>query len=172
MNQFSETYHEQLNEAEKMIQLHEEESNSKDQFSKLTKIEIIELAETLIQTADIKAAYSNLLELKEAFEKISVAEKPIQIKEWIDAGNEMKDFVPHQDELKSIYTVMAYLNDVPDGQGGTTRFFSEIEPGSPPIYVKPKKGSVVIFNHNIAHDGERLTGNEKYIMRSDIMIKI
>jgi hypothetical protein len=78
----------------------------------------------------------------------------------------------YQDELKSIYTVMAYLNDVPDGQGGTTRFFSEIEPGSPPIYVKPKKGSVVIFNHNIAHDGERLTGNEKYIMRSDIMIKI
>lgn len=101
MNQFSETYHEQLNEAEKLIQLHEEESNSKDQFSKLTKIEIIELAETLIQTADIKAAYSNLLELKEAFEKISVAEKPIQIKEWIDAGNEMKDFVPPQDELKS-----------------------------------------------------------------------
>lgn len=101
MNQFSETYHEQLNEAEKLIQLHEEESNSKDQFSKLTKIEIIDLAETLIQTADIKGAYSTLLELKEAFEKISVAEKPVQIKEWIEAGNEMKDFVPPQDELKS-----------------------------------------------------------------------
>jgi hypothetical protein len=77
-----------------------------------------------------------------------------------------------QDGLRSIYTVMAYLNDVPDGQGGATRFFSEIEPSSPPIYVKPKKGSVVIFNHNIAHDGEELRGDEKYIMRSDIMVKI
>jgi hypothetical protein len=77
-----------------------------------------------------------------------------------------------QDGLRSIYTVMAYLNDVPDGQGGATRFFSEIEPSSLPIYVKPKKGSVVIFNHNIAHDGEQLRGDEKYIMRSDIMVKI
>lgn len=76
------------------------------------------------------------------------------------------------DGLRSIYTVMAYLNDVPDGQGGATRFFSEIEPSSLPIYVKPKKGSVVIFNHNIAHDGEELRGDEKYIMRSDIMVKI
>jgi len=77
-----------------------------------------------------------------------------------------------QDGLRSIYTVMAYLNDVHDGQGGSTRFFSEIEPSSLPIYVKPKKGSVVIFNHNIAHDGEELRGDEKYIMRSDIMVKI
>ena len=87
-------------------------------------------------------------------------------------------FAPHYDSpvrhngLQSIYTVMAYLNDVPAGQGGATRFFSEIEPDSPPIYVNPKKGSVVIFIHNIAHDGERLRGDAKYIMRSDIMIKI
>jgi hypothetical protein len=87
-------------------------------------------------------------------------------------------FAPHYDTpvcydgLQSIYTVMAYLNDVPDGQGGATRFFNEIEPSSLPICVKPKKGSVVIFNHNIAHDGEQLRGDEKYIMRSDIMVKI
>jgi len=87
-------------------------------------------------------------------------------------------FAPHydtpicKDGLQSIYTVMAYLNDVPDGQGGATRFFSEIDPSSPPIYVKPKKGSVVIFKHNIAHDGEQLKGDEKYIMRSEIMVKI
>ena len=87
-------------------------------------------------------------------------------------------FAPHYDSpvsydgLQSIYTVMAYLNDVPDGQGGATRFLSEIEPGSSPIYVRPKKESVVVFAHNIAHDGERLLGDEKYIMRSDIMVKI
>jgi hypothetical protein len=67
---------------------------------------------------------------------------------------------------------MAYLNDVPDGQGGATRFLSEIEPGFPPIYLRHKKGSVVVFAHNIAHDGERLLGDEKYIMRSDIMVNM
>lgn len=74
--------------------------------------------------------------------------------------------------LQSTYTVMAYLNDLNEGEGGSTRFFSEIEPDSPPIYLKPKQGSVVIFNHNVAHDGERLKGHVKYIMRSDIMIPL
>lgn len=87
-------------------------------------------------------------------------------------------FAPHYDSpichdgLQSTHTVMAYLNDVNEGEGGATRFFSEMDQGSPPIYIKPKKGSVVIFNHNIAHDGEELKGNAKYIMRSDIMISI
>jgi hypothetical protein len=85
-------------------------------------------------------------------------------------------FAPHYDSpichdgLQSIYTVMAYLNDVPSGNGGATRFFSELQQGSLPLYIQPKKGSIVIFNHNIAHDGEQLRGDEKYIMRSDIMV--
>ena len=73
------------------------------------------------------------------------------------------------DGLESVYTVMAYLNDVPREQGGATRFFSEKTPGLPPICIHPKRGSVVIFKHNIAHDGEELRGDRKYIMRSDVM---
>lgn len=72
--------------------------------------------------------------------------------------------------LESLFTVMAYLNDVPIEKGGSTRFFSEKIPSLATICIQPKKGSVVIFKHNTSHDGEEFFGDKKYIVRSDIMI--
>ena len=84
-----------------MINQQEEDQTNRDKFSRLTKEEIIEAAESLIQTADVKSAYENLLLLKEIYEKHSAEEKPAKIQEWIAAGNDPKDFVPANDELKS-----------------------------------------------------------------------
>jgi hypothetical protein len=35
--------------------------------------------------------------------------------------------------------------------------------------VRPEPGMVLIFQHNILHEGERLGSGKKYIMRSDVM---
>jgi len=96
----SENYHAQLNEAEELLNAQTEPSTS-NRFSKLTKNEIIVEAEKLIQTADVKSAYDTLLDLKDSFEKISQSERSDQIKVWVDAGNDAKDFVPSSDDLKS-----------------------------------------------------------------------
>ncbi len=96
----SENYHEQLNEAEALLNS-QKENNTRERFSKLTKEEIIAEAEKLVQTADVKSAYDTLLEFKDAFEKITQSERPEQIKAWIDAGNDPKDFIPSSDDLKT-----------------------------------------------------------------------
>ncbi|MGC6413680.1 MAG: DUF349 domain-containing protein [Bacteroidia bacterium] len=96
----SENYHAQLNEAEELLNAQTEPSTS-NRFSKLTKNEIIVEAEKLIQTADVKSAYDTLLDLKDSFEKITQSERSDQIKVWVDAGNDAKDFVPSSDDLKS-----------------------------------------------------------------------
>lgn len=101
MTSQSENYNEQLHLAEHLINQQEEDQNKRDKFSRLTKEEIIETAESLIQTADVKVAYEDLLLLKEIYEKRSADEKPSQIQDWVAAGNDAKDFVPSNDELKA-----------------------------------------------------------------------
>lgn len=62
----------------------------------------------------------------------------------------------------SYYTFMVYLND--DYEGGQTKF----ESGE---FVNPKKGTALIFEHSLRHEGARLTNGCKYVLRSDIMYK-
>jgi prolyl 4-hydroxylase len=62
----------------------------------------------------------------------------------------------------SYYTFMIYLND--DYEGGQTKF----ESGE---FVNPKKGTALIFEHSLKHEGARLTSGCKYVLRSDIMYK-
>lgn len=101
MNAQSENYKEQLNEAQNLILQHDEESNAKNLLSKLTREEIINRAEGFIQTADVKSAYENLLILKDVYEKRVSEERPAQIQEWVNQGNDAKNFVPASDELKT-----------------------------------------------------------------------
>jgi len=73
--------------------------------------------------------------------------------------------------IRSHYTVMVYLNDIGSEDGGATRFFKEddLHNKDPPLLtIQPKIGQVLIFNHKMLHDGEK-TLVEKYIMRSDLM---
>ncbi|XP_005110744.1 probable prolyl 4-hydroxylase 3 [Aplysia californica] len=80
-------------------------------------------------------------------------------------------FKPHYDGVyirengeRSCITFQLYLNE--GFQGGATNFLGsnfEVEP------VVPKTGSVLIFQHDIFHEGEELKKGRKYAMRTDVM---
>ena len=60
-------------------------------------------------------------------------------------------------------TVQIYLNE--KFKGGTTR----LKGGRRFVDVVPKTGSVLLFDHDIFHEGCKLTSGQKMIIRSDIM---
>lgn len=66
---------------------------------------------------------------------------------------------------KSHITVQIYLND--KFKGGTTRFVS----GNRYYDVHPRKGSALVFDHNLLHQGAQVTKGIKYSVRTDIMFK-
>ena len=70
----------------------------------------------------------------------------------------------------SYITVQLYLND--KFKGGATRFLcgSVKKPSNSRYYdVKPKVGSVLIFDHDILHEGSEVKNGTKYSVRTDIM---
>lgn len=89
-------------------------------------------------------------------------------------------FSPHYDSHfeisstnRSFYTFMIYLNEVKDG--GATHFLSDSS--NPPRgrileKLQPEPGMLLIFQHNIYHEGEELNKGVKYLMRSDIMYEL
>lgn len=97
-------------------------------------------------------------------------------------------FTPHRDatyiyneDTRSILSILIYLND--DFEGGNTIFYKahgkrekndlvsdELERGFDiRLKFKPKVGSVLIFNHNIIHEGSEIFSGDKYFIRSDIV---
>merc|ERR1712008_311619 len=92
-------------------------------------------------------------------------------------------FLPHFDlgwdegnMLRSIKTFMVYLND--DFSGGDTNFFNEKQvhyrfpkQANRTYAFRPKKGSCLVFNHCITHDGGKLFAGVKYILRTEVMYK-
>ena len=88
-------------------------------------------------------------------------------------------FAPHQDLRyvrgpecgpkageTSYVTVQLYLND--KFKGGVTRFLSGKD-GRRHFNVTPKRGSVLIFDHDLVHEGSMVTDGIKYSVRTDIM---
>ena len=73
---------------------------------------------------------------------------------------------PDQSE-KSQITVQLYLNE--GFQGGETTF---IGPKDERVAVVPKPGKVLIFQHQLRHEGSLLKSGRKYSMRTDVMYKI
>lgn len=77
-------------------------------------------------------------------------------------------FKQHQDGsyIKSInewseFTFMVYLND--DFQGGETKFIRSI--------VRPKRGCLLLFKHELIHEGCPVLEGVKYVLRTDVMYK-
>ena len=62
----------------------------------------------------------------------------------------------------SAYTFMIYLND--DFSGGETAFNE--------LTVEPKKGTALIFRHELKHEGKPIIDGIKYVLRSDIMYRL
>uniref|UniRef100_A0A7S4L0M6 Prolyl 4-hydroxylase alpha subunit domain-containing protein n=1 Tax=Paramoeba aestuarina TaxID=180227 RepID=A0A7S4L0M6_9EUKA len=73
---------------------------------------------------------------------------------------------------RSYVTLQLYLNT--PAKGGATTFFSVYTKDGKPIEkiaVNPRPGKVLIFQHNILHEGSLLEEGVKYAMRTDIMYK-
>ncbi|GAB5372061.1 hypothetical protein AAMO2058_001633500 [Amorphochlora amoebiformis] len=95
----------------------------------------------------------------------------------ISRYTETQFFSPHQDgsytpasdpKLHSELSIVIYLNQ--DFQGGLTRFFKDITiAGSPGAVIRPKIGSMLIFDHLLWHEGAPVIKGTKWIIRSDIM---
>jgi len=79
-------------------------------------------------------------------------------------------FAPHYDGCfkrsdaeESLLTFMVYLND--DFEGGATRF---LDFG---VSVVPRRGSSLLFQHRLLHEGAEVTRATKYVLRSDVMYR-
>ena len=90
-------------------------------------------------------------------------------------------FKPHEDGFYirpdnseiSYITVQIYLNDLDEEDGGATTF---TENAYNRIYkdysVIPKVGRVLLFEHDIEHEGSILKNGLKYCIRTDVMYSI
>ena len=76
---------------------------------------------------------------------------------------------------KSFFTLLIYLND--DFEGGETNFIhydrkiikKKLKQDKILTPIIPKKGQLLIFKHNILHEGCIIKSGEKLVLRSDIM---
>lgn len=108
LKKIAETYSEQLDEAEKLIAGSDDDSEDQTDYSTLSKEDIISRAERTLHAPNAKKANEILNELRNALNAIEQADRPNQIKEWTDLGNDPRDFKPTHDEFfhkfNSIYT--------------------------------------------------------------------
>mmetsp|Transcript_82325 Transcript_82325/g.136191 ORF Transcript_82325/g.136191 Transcript_82325/m.136191 type:complete len:289 (-) Transcript_82325:60-926(-) len=97
-------------------------------------------------------------------------------------------FAPHADMTfsrsdppqHSCLTLILYLSDSKDCCGGTTRFISPSCVNAKQglrcdhscvacVDADVKKGSILVFEHQLEHAGTLLTSGEKFVMRTDVM---
>lgn len=71
--------------------------------------------------------------------------------------------------VQSKLTFMIYLNSANEFEGGRTLFFKTKETEEIWASYIPKQGDLIVFDHNVWHEGEVLTKGEKFVLRSDIL---
>ncbi len=81
-----------------------------------------------------------------------------------------QDGIYYTDKLQSKYTFLLYLNDTSEFTGGNTLFYTNKTDKKAQKIIVPKKGKLVIFDHRIWHKGDIVSGGNKYILRSDVMV--
>ncbi len=68
---------------------------------------------------------------------------------------------------------MVYLND--GFEGGATEFnlrrSGMIQLDDPLLTVTPAAGKLLVFRHDILHQGAAVTSGRKYVLRSDVMYR-
>jgi hypothetical protein len=80
------------------------------------------------------------------------------------------DGVHYRNETtQSKLTFMIYLNSATEFKGGRTLFFKTKETDEIWASYIPKQGDLIVFDHNVWHEGEILTQGEKFVLRSDIL---
>lgn len=78
----------------------------------------------------------------------------------------------HSKTVQSKLTFMLYLNSATFFDGGRTLFFKNKDAQDIWASYLPQQGDLIVFDHNIWHEGEELKRGEKYILRSDILYSI
>lgn len=73
------------------------------------------------------------------------------------------------DTVQSKLTFMIYLNGATEFKGGRTLFFKTKEASEIWAVYVPKQGDLIVFDHNVWHEGEVLSEGEKFVLRSDIL---
>jgi WD40 repeat protein len=71
--------------------------------------------------------------------------------------------------VQSKLTFMIYLNSATEFKGGRTLFFKTKDTEEIWASYIPKQGDLIVFDHNVWHEGEMLTEGEKFVLRSDIL---
>jgi len=80
------------------------------------------------------------------------------------------DGVHYRDNsTQSKLSFMIYLNSATEFEGGRTLFFKTKETSEIWASYIPKQGDLIVFDHNIWHEGEVVTQGEKFVLRSDIL---
>jgi WD40 repeat protein len=75
-------------------------------------------------------------------------------------------------DVRSLLTCQLYLNDAGAFHGGRTRFYeSSAADARLSGFVAAETGAAIVFDHNLWHDGERVTSGTKYVMRTDVMYR-
>ncbi len=89
---------------------------------------------------------------------------------------EKQMFSIHQDGVyypnetqESKYTFLLYLNGAEDFEKGETKFYTS-KYSSSVKSITPQKGKLIIFSHQIWHEGAAVQNGVKYILRSDIIV--
>lgn len=75
------------------------------------------------------------------------------------------------EETRSWLTVQLYLDDAEGMSGGRTRFYADREGKEPWAAIRPRRGTVIAFDHRAWHDGEAVTGGEKHVLRTDALYR-
>jgi WD40 repeat protein len=83
-----------------------------------------------------------------------------------------QDGVHHRQHTQSRLTFMVYLND-DVFSGGETLFFAGRSAAmlgqDVTLCLRPRKGSLIVFDHALWHAGALVDSGQKYVMRSDLM---
>ncbi|MEM6992026.1 MAG: 2OG-Fe(II) oxygenase [Myxococcota bacterium] len=86
-----------------------------------------------------------------------------------------QSFCVHRDgaqadaETRTFRTLMLYLNDASEFDGGATRFYGTRDGTGPVHTVVPSAGLALVFPHDVWHDGEEIRSGRKYVLRTDLV---
>lgn len=72
---------------------------------------------------------------------------------------------------ESFLTLMLYLNDQEEFEGGATRFYADRLVAQPDFEVRPRAGLGIVFSHAYWHDGEPVVDGTKYVLRTDVLYR-
>ena len=71
--------------------------------------------------------------------------------------------------LQTTHSMLVWLSDVPEDEGGETDFLRDVTDEDSVLYsIRPKKGSVVIFRHDSPHVGRCVGVYPKLLLRGDM----